>query len=192
MPRPRRYDTDTLLDAAARILAADGPAAVTMSAVGRAAGAPSGSMYHRFPTRAALCGQLWLRTQERFHGGLMAALAETSDPQESCVAAARFTVRWCRDTPIEAQVLLAGPDALARDEWPPATVRWHESMRRELDQALRVLRRPRDGDRVTAAVIDVPYAIVRRHLRSGTAIPDTAEDIVEDCARALVPGGTRH
>jgi AcrR family transcriptional regulator len=189
MPRPRRYDTDALLDAAARILAADGPAAVTMSAVARATGAPSGSMYHRFPTRAALCAQLWLRTQERFHAGLMAALAGATDPQESCVAAARFTVRWCRGAPIMASVLLAGADALNCDEWPPdATVR-HEVMRRDLDEALRLLHR--DVDRVRAAVVDVPYGVVRRHLRSGTAIPTVAEDIVEDCARALVPRGSQ-
>ena len=70
MPRPASFTLDELLDAAAALLAADGPAAVTMSAVARAAGAPSGSMYHRFPTRAALCGELWIRTEERFHAGL--------------------------------------------------------------------------------------------------------------------------
>ena len=57
MPRPAIFTLDELLDAAAALLAADGPSAVTMSAVARAAGAPSGSMYHRFPTRAALCGE---------------------------------------------------------------------------------------------------------------------------------------
>ncbi|MBV9515687.1 MAG: TetR/AcrR family transcriptional regulator, partial [Mycobacteriaceae bacterium] len=125
MPRPQRYHTDVLLDAAAALLASDGPAAVTMSAVARATGAPSGSMYHRFPTRAALCGQLWLRTQERFHTGVMAALAGESDRQNRCVAAARFTVGWCRRSPIDAQVLLVGADALGRAEWPKAAARRH-------------------------------------------------------------------
>src|SRR5690349_15476626 len=92
MPRPQRYDTDGLLDAAAVILASAGPMAVTMSAVARATGAPSGSMYHRFPTRAALCAQLWLRTHERFHKELMEALRGSPDRQDCCVAAARLTV----------------------------------------------------------------------------------------------------
>ena len=186
MPRPRRYETDALLDAAAQILAARGPSAVTMSAVARAMGAPSGSMYHRFATRAALCGQLWVRTQERFHGGLMAAIAESSNPQDACVAAARFTVRWCREEPVSAQVLLVGADALAREDWPADATMRHDAMRRELDEALHALRGRRDGERVAVAVIDVPYAIVGRHLRSGTAIPANAEDIAEVCARALV------
>ncbi|HZA12416.1 helix-turn-helix domain-containing protein [Mycobacterium sp.] len=187
MPRPQRYNTDVLLEAAAEILASDGPAAVTMSAVARAARAPSGSMYHRFPTRAALCARLWLRSQERFHAGLMAALADATDRQDRCVAGARFVVGWCRDEPVQAQVLLVGADALARDEWPPDALRRYDELRRELDQTLRGLRRRADHDRITAAVIDIPYAIVRRHLRSGAPLPAAAEDIVEDCARALVP-----
>ena len=133
MPRPALFTVDELLDAAAALLAADGPAAVTMSAVARAAGAPSGSMYHRFPTRAALCGELWIRTEERFHAGLTAALATSADPQDRCVAAARFTVQWCRDHPVEAQVLLTGADALGAADWPDELT----SRRRRLHRALR-------------------------------------------------------
>jgi hypothetical protein len=105
------------------------------------------------------------------------------------VAGARFTVRWCRDNPTQAQVLLAGADALDRADWAADMTRRHEQMRRELERALRAIRRRGDGDRAVAALVDIPYAIVRRHLRSGTTIPATAEGIVEDCARALVPGG---
>src|SRR6478752_8190994 len=118
MPRPARFTLDELLDAAAALLAADGPSAVAMSAVARTVGAPSGSMYHRFPTRAALCGELWIRTEERFHAGLTAALSASEEPQTRCVAAARFTVQWCREHPSEAQVLLAGAEPLCAADWP--------------------------------------------------------------------------
>jgi hypothetical protein len=40
---------------------------------------------------------------------------------------------------------------------------------------------------VNAALIDIPYAVVRRHLLSGAVIPASADAIVEDCARALIP-----
>jgi AcrR family transcriptional regulator len=189
MPRPQRYDTDVLLDAAAVILASDGPAAVTMSAVARATGAPSGSMYHRFPTRAALCARLWLRTQERFHSGLIAALTSGADRQDCCVAAARFTVEWSRGSPIDAQVLLVGADALGRVDWPLPASRRCEEMRDELANVLRALQPPGDGERVTTAVIDVPHGNLRRHLDAGDGIPTSSEDIVTDCARALVPRG---
>jgi AcrR family transcriptional regulator len=185
MPRPARFTLDELLDAAAALLAADGPAAVTMSAVARAASAPSGSMYHRFPTRAALCGELWIRTEERFHAGMRAALATSQEPQTRCVAAARFTVQWCRDHPVEAQVLLTGADALGEADWPDEMTsrrkRLHSTLRRMLAGM------PSDLDRVNAAVIDIPYAVVRRHLVARRAIPASADVIVEQCARTLIP-----
>jgi AcrR family transcriptional regulator len=185
MPRPARFTLDELLDVAAALLAADGPAAVSMSAVARAANAPSGSMYHRFPTRAALCGELWIRTEERFHAGIRAALATSQEPQTRCVAAARFTVQWCRDHPVEAQVLLTGADALGEADWPVEITsrrkRLHSTLRRMLAGM------PSDLDRVNAAVIDIPYAVVRRHLVARRAIPASADVIVEQCARTLIP-----
>ena len=184
MPRPARYTVDELLDAAAALLAADGPAAVTMSAVARATGAPSGSMYHRFPTRAALCGELWMRTEERFHAGFTSALAASNDPQERCVAGARHTVQWCRDHPVEAQVLLAGADALCVADWPDELSARRKSLRRKLRRLLVDV--PADSDRVTAAVVDIPYAIVRRHLLTRRSIPKGVDAIVEDCARILI------
>jgi AcrR family transcriptional regulator len=185
MPRPARFTLDELLDVAAALLAADGPAAVSMSAVARAANAPSGSMYHRFPTRAALCGELWIRTEERLHAGMRAALATSQEPQTRCVAAARFTVQWCRDHPVEAQVLLTGADALGEADWPDEMTsrrkRLHSTLRRMLAGM------PSDLDRVNAAVIDIPYAVVRRHLVARRAIPASADVIVEQCARTLIP-----
>lgn len=186
MPRPARFSVDELLDAAAVLLADNGPAAVTMSAVARAVGAPSGSMYHRFPSRAALCGELWVRTEERFIAGFTAALSGPDDPQTRCVAAARFTVRWCRQHPSEAQVLLAGADALDAAEWPELLRGRRRRTRRTLLRLLKGLHA--DADRVNAAVIDVPYAVVRRHLMAHRAIPASADAIVADCARALIPG----
>jgi len=185
MPRPALFTVDELLDAAAALLAADGPSAVTMSAVARAAGAPSGSMYHRFPTRAALCGELWLRTEERFHAGFTAALATSEEPQTRCVAAARFTVQWCRDHPVEARVLLTGADALDAADWPDELT----SRRKRLHRALRrmLAGMPADLDRLNAVVIDIPYAVVRRHLIARQAIPASADAIVEQCARTLIP-----
>jgi AcrR family transcriptional regulator len=187
MPRPARYTVDELLDAAATLLADGGPAAVSMSAVARAVGAPSGSMYHRFSTRAALCGELWIRTEQRFHSGVTAALSAPDDPQTRCVAAARFTVRWCREHPNEAQVLLAGADALGAADWPEHLTAARRRLHRRLRQSFAEL--PADADRANAAIIDIPYSVVRRHLLAKRAIPGSADGIVADCARALIPKG---
>jgi AcrR family transcriptional regulator len=185
--RPARYSADELLDAAAALLAGDGPAAVTMSAVARAVGAPSGSVYHRFPTRAALCGELWMRTEERFQGGFADALAAPGDTTARCVAAARFVVQWCRDHPAEAHVLLAGADALDRSAWPETVTARRNRLHRRLNRLLAGL--AADPDRLSAALIDVPYGVVRRHLVAGQRIPKSADSIAEDCAKALISGG---
>ncbi|MEW5811407.1 MAG: TetR/AcrR family transcriptional regulator [Actinomycetota bacterium] len=184
MPRPARYTVDVLLDAAADLLAADGPVAVTMSAVARSTGAPSGSVYHRFPTRAALCGELWLRTEERLQEALLAALSGDDDPTRRCVSGALSVLGWCRAHPVEAQVLLAGPDQLGLGEWPDHLVGRRKRLQRRLKKVFAEI--PEDAARVSAAVIDVPYAIVRRHLRARQSIPVGADAIVTDCARALI------
>jgi AcrR family transcriptional regulator len=186
VPRPARYSVDELLDAAADLLAADGPVAVTMSAVARAVGAPSGSMYHRFPTRAALCGELWTRTEERFQRGFAEALGTSDDATARCVAGARFTVQWCRERPAEAQVLLTGADALCRADWPAPLKARRDRVRNATRRLLAGL--DADADRVHAAVVDVPYAVVRRHLVARQTIPESAEQIVRDCAVALISG----
>jgi AcrR family transcriptional regulator len=187
VPRPARYSVDELLDAAASLLSVDGPAAVAMSAVARKVGAPSGSVYHRFPTRAALCGALWIRSEERFQVGFVEALASPGDTTARCVAAARFVVQWCREHPVEAQVLLAGADALDRAAWPESVAARRGHLHRTMKRRLAGL--DVDPDRLSAALVDVPYAVVRRHLVARQRIPESAEAIVEDCARALIAGG---
>ena len=184
MPRPARYTADSLLDVAAQLLADEGPSAVTMSAVARATGAPSGSVYHRFPTRAALCGELWVRTEERFQDALAGALSVDLGPQQRCVAGALRIVQWCRENPAEAQVLLAGPHELGMADWPDTVLARRKRLQRKLRKAFGDL--PDEDGRVTAAVIDVPGAIVRRHLRARQTIPVSADAIVTDCAKALI------
>jgi hypothetical protein len=43
--------------------------------------------------------------------------------------------------------------------------------------------------RLRAALVDVPYPIVRRHLVAGQTIHESADAVVEDCARALISSG---
>jgi AcrR family transcriptional regulator len=184
MPRPARYTADALLDAAAELLAAQGPAAVSMSAVARATGAPSGSVYHRFPTHAALCGELWLRTEERFLDALLAVLDEPGTPQDRCVAGALCVLAWCRAHPLEAHVLLAGPEQLGSADWPDPLPSRRKRLQRRLRRALADV--PDDAARVQAALLDVPYGLIRKHLRARQSVPAGVDAIVVDCARALI------
>jgi AcrR family transcriptional regulator len=164
-----------------------------MAAVAKAAGAPSGSLYHRFPDRAALLAALWLRTLRGFHDGYLDVLTGDADPRRTARAAARHVVEWSRAHPAEARVLRYGAADFGRDSWPAAA-------RAELDEANERVFTAIGGlaerlgatgaaarERVQVALVDVPYALVQRHLRGGTDIPGHAADTAEECAAALLP-----
>jgi AcrR family transcriptional regulator len=189
MGRPASFDSDQLLDAAAA-LAAVSPERVTMTAVAAAAGAPSGSLYHRFAGRPALLGELWVRTVSRFQAGFLAALA-AADPVAARVNAAVHVIAWSREHPDEARLLLRGAAACGEGEWPPELGAASATLAAELERALDELaartpgRRQRNRELLAFVAIDAPYATVRRHLRAGATIPAGAERLVEQCARTL-------
>ncbi|MEV5970305.1 TetR/AcrR family transcriptional regulator [Streptomyces sp. NPDC051921] len=192
MARPPRFDTDQLLDAAVRLAASGGPAGVTMSAVAQAVGAPSGSMYHRFPGRTALLAEVWLRTVERFQEGYLAVLTGEADPHRAARAASRYVVAWCRENPDEATLLLYGAADFDRAHWSEEHSRRSDTGNNQVLAALLRLgealgaRDEQARDRVALALVDLPLTVVRRHLRAGTALPPHAEDLTEQCTTALL------
>jgi AcrR family transcriptional regulator len=179
MGRPPRHDTDSLLDAAVRLVEAGGPKALTVAAVAREAGGPSGSVYHRFAGRPALTAALWLRTVERFQAGFLAALAAGSP-----VGAARHVVGWCREHPGEARVLRYGAADFDHEHWSEADRAALEALNGRVMAQLRGL--GGDFERVVLALVDLPAAVVRRHLRSGEGIPAGAEDLVAETAALIL------
>ncbi|WP_238010083.1 TetR family transcriptional regulator [Dactylosporangium sp. AC04546] len=220
-----------MLDAAVRLAGEGGPAAVTVAAVARAVGGPSGSVYHRFAGRPALAAALWNRTVARFQEGWLAALA--ADPAERAVpAAAGHVVAWSRAHEAEARVLLYGAADFDEPGWAPedrAELRRLNARigpaLRDLAARLRAARLPAAHEAtaneataneataneatanhattdhatvdevrgaadlvelLTVATIDLPGAVVRRHLRRGQGIPAGAEVMVSRAAASLL------
>lgn len=184
MARPRKYTTDELLDAAAEILAADGPAAVTVAAVGARTGAPNGSIYHRFGSRDQLVAHLWVRTVRRFQAGFLAALTG-DDVDHAAIDAATHVVSWSRAHTREAALLFLyrrsqlaatygdelGAELATLDDAVGRALRDHTRARYGSEDAL---------DRVMFAVVDVPYAACRRALAAGRAPSPGVEALVAD------------
>ena len=194
MGRPRIHDSAQLLDAAAAIAASEGPAGVSMAGVAKATGTPSGSVYHRFPSRAVLLGELWLRTVLKFQEGFLEALGG-EDPVESCVAAGTHVVTWSREHRDGARIFLRGPREFGAAEWPDDLSLRIGGAQQQLDHALATTagRLPWPAaeslERVMLVCVDVPYSQVRRHLGGdGRTIPPTAELLIEECARAVLAG----
>lgn len=191
MGRPPRHDADSLLDAAVALVTESGPGAVTMASVARKAGASSGSVYHRFPDQASLLSALWLRTVTRFQQGFFEVVA-TESPYEAAVASACHVVEWSRQHPDEALVLLVGAKNFGEAEWPKQARDQLADVNREVQRALRGLARrlgrtsKAETRRVVLAVVDLPYAVVRRHLSTGMPIPRSEVDLVADAVSVLL------
>lgn len=105
MPAHAKYTHDEILEAAARITSCDGLGKLTVSEVCRELGAPSGSVYHRFPSRAELVANLWLSVVESFQQSVLPKL-QHNDPRAALADSIAAAFDWVEDNPNQAHVLL--------------------------------------------------------------------------------------
>lgn len=170
MGRKPRYTADDILDAALGLVATGGPSAATAAAIGRTLGAPSGSIYHRFSSRDELMARLWLRSIARYQDGILVALS-LSDPDGALAAAIDHAFDWTKRHRNEALLLLQYDKADLVAHWPGTLAEELTSLNSRVRKALREYTERRYGaitpeliDKMMFAVIDMPYAAVRRHL----------------------------
>lgn len=192
MARPAKHDVSSLLDAAARAYLEHGRA-VTVADVGRAAGAPTGSIYHRFGSREELLARLWLRSVERFHVGFAQACA-LPDAREAVVAAARHIPAYCRAHPVDAyamtlfrqsQLVATGP-ASVREE--AATINdGIGQIAEELGARRYGELTERRRELLRTATRLSPYGLVRPYV--GGDVPGWMEDAAAAAAEAIAALG---
>ena len=182
MAPPRKHDTDTILDAARKLALRDGPRAVSVAAIARESGAPVGTLYHRFSSRDDILAAAWLRALQRFHERWLAA-AEDEDPVEAGAAMAVSVVAFAREHPDDARLLIS----LRRRDLVDAAQQDVDNLNAPVTDAVRHLAHrifrdmgDRAVDRVTRAVVDLPYAAVRR----APDLPDWLEKDTATSARA--------
>ncbi|MCV7217368.1 TetR/AcrR family transcriptional regulator [Mycobacterium crocinum] len=191
MAPPRKHETDAILDAARRLVLAEGPRATSVAAIAKVSGAPVGTLYHRFGNRDGVVTAVWLRALERFQARAMAASG--SDPLEVAVQMAVATVDFARDCAEDARLLLTiRPDDLRDAEPDPEFTTTLAAMNAPLVDRVTELARQlygrgdaRSVDAVTRAVVDLPYAVVRRHARD-EGMPAWVRTDVATSVRALL------
>jgi AcrR family transcriptional regulator len=192
------HTDDAIIDATRDLLVQGGPDAATTAAISAASGAPIGSLYHRFGSRAQLFAEVWLRTAGRFQAGLLAAVDAESGLQRA-LAAADWTVEFAVRHPADARLLLLGrrEELLAGTGVSARTAQSLAVLNKPVADLLRRLAAelfgtatPQRLELLSIAVVDVPYAIVRRHLRRRSS-PHTHRELVATTVRALLegPGG---
>jgi AcrR family transcriptional regulator len=188
---PRKHQTDVILDATRALVLAEGPRAASVGAIAKASGAPAGTLYHRFGNRNGILTAAWLRALERFQARALAATADTV--LESAVATAVAAIDFMRDVPDDARLLVAvRPSDLLDGEPDDDFDQTLDAQNAPLIKRVRMFARELYGssdarcvDAVARAVVDLPYAVVRRHANSDP-IPGWLEDDVAAASRALL------
>jgi AcrR family transcriptional regulator len=192
MGRPAKFNSDDILDATAGLVAEGGLGRATVSNIAKRIGAPSGSIYHRFESRDLVLAQLWVRTAVRAQEGFLEALAD-EDLDAAAHNAALHIPRWSRAHLNEATVmLLYRRDDLA-DRFPDELGDDLEQVRTRIERAMRNFTKRRYGhstksamDVTSFALLDVPYAAVRRYLLAGRPPPPLVDDLVATASACVL------
>ncbi len=198
MPRPSRFTAQSFTDAAIELVAAGGASAATLTAIAKKAGAPTGSIYHRFESRAAILASAWIAAHGEFSRYMRAALSEGSG-----LMAALMVSHWARQNPARARFLLLHDPGSLIGGPPPEEMRLEiERQEHELEAAFTGYIRyelggadeidPETRARAQFLVFDAPIALVSPHLANGNPVPAFIDAAIRELhAGVSVVGGQR-
>jgi AcrR family transcriptional regulator len=187
MVRILRFPDDAFINAAIDLVAEGGPGAATITAIARRVGAPVGSLYHRFDSRAAVLARAW----SRIHGGFVDRLAPPLEAGRGLDAALAIAA-WAREDLRQARFLLLNDADTVLDEVPPAAERQEiVAQEQALDRAfLGGLTTASDGtapDRLARwrfLIFDGPIALLKPPLLAGIVPPAWIDRMIADLHRA--------
>ncbi len=188
MGRAHFNDAD-FLGAARELVIEAGPAAVTVGSVTGRLQAPTGSFYHRFASRDALVGELWLASILAFQEGVYAA-AEVGD----WLGVALHAPAWSRAHLDEACfLLLYNKDDFIRGEWPGSLKERIAGQARGVKSLVKRFAREVLGgagtDQLTRAsfvLLGAPLAAVRPHLKRREPPPPLVDELIRETYRAVI------
>src|ERR1700736_2998310 len=190
MGRPL-YDNAGFLAAARKLACERGPSAVTVDSVTQRLRAPKGSFYHRFASRDALVGELWLKTVLAYQEGFVAAI-EAGDG----LADALHTPVWARLHLDDARLLLLySRHDFVQGEWPAALKRGVRDQAQRFESCLTRFARdafgrtgPAQLRRATFVLAEAPIAAVKSHLERCEPPPALVDDLITRTYHAIVDG----
>ncbi|OLE44493.1 MAG: hypothetical protein AUG14_04520 [Candidatus Rokubacteria bacterium 13_1_20CM_2_68_19] len=193
MPRAAKFDEDQIVAAAGRLIATRGPSGATIGAIARAVRAPTGSIYHRFDSRDVLLAEVWLRAAAAFQDAFFARLAGPV-PWQAGLAAALHMAQRARQHPDEARLLLLHRrDDFVDRGWPPAMRRRAQRLGRQIETELRAFTRrlcgredPRKVRIVAYAVVEAPFAAIRRHVAARESPPPYVDVLIRTTYEAVI------
>ena len=190
MVRLAKYTEDGFLESAIHIAAQCGMDAVSMASIASNAGAPIGSLYHRFNSRNAVLARAWLKVRADFRGAVTAHWS-SGDTWRAVEA----LLDWCRANPDYARFVLQSDDVPDFGDVSVDLRAELEADQAQLDAAFaRCLQTlpPLDNPEhvLRFILIGAPVAIVKPFLAHGLAIPPSINAVLRsshDAIRATLP-----
>lgn len=153
--------------------------------------APKGSFYHRFPSRDALLGELWLKTALAYQEGFVAAIEAGNG-----LAAALHTPAWARLHLDDARLLLLySRHDFVQGDWSAALKRGVRDQAQRLEACLANFARQTFGRagsaqlrRAAFGLLEIPIAAVKPHLERRESPPPLVDELITDTYRAIIRG----
>jgi AcrR family transcriptional regulator len=190
------FSTEAILDAAREVIVTRGARGATVEAIARQAGAPVGSIYHRFSSIDELLARVWLRAVRRNQQRSLEVHLTDENPLQSAQAVALAMYDQCLAEPLDTLLL----DALSRAELLAITAgelrEELESVNTEIEAMMARLARVLLGradraarDLVLLALVDLPHGFAHRQLSSGRAAPARRERLPSTVAAVLESDG---
>lgn len=191
MGRPL-FDNAGFLSAARELAFERGPAAVTVDSLTQRMGAPKGSFYHRFASRDALLGELWLNTVLAYQEGFVAAIKAGDG-----LAAALHTPAWSRSNLEDARLLLLySRHDFVQGDWPASLKQGVQNQAERFQQCLNNFARSAFGKagpaqirRATFVLAEVPVAAVKTHLAQREVPPPIVDELISTTYHAILGCG---
>jgi AcrR family transcriptional regulator len=184
------FDNAGFLAAARAVACERGPSAVTVDSITQRLRAPKGSFYHRFPSRDALLGELWLKTVLAYQEGFVAAI-EAGDG----LAAALHTPAWARLHLEDARLLLLYSRHDFVGDWPATLKRGVRDQAQRFEACLASFARhafgrlgPAQLRRAAFVLVEVPIAAVRPHLEDREPPPALVDELITTTYHAIIQG----
>ncbi|GGE68239.1 TetR/AcrR family transcriptional regulator [Massilia psychrophila] len=190
MVRLAKFTEAQFIDCAIDVAAQCGVQAVSMAAIAQKAGAPIGSVYHRFDSRGTILALAWLRVKADFRQEV-ASRWRRGDSWDGVAG----LLDWCRRKPVYARLLLLGDDASIFDAGlSPATLAALEAEQAALDacfdHCVLGIQGKVGADAVAPMLrfilIDGPVAIVKPYLTNHQPIPACVDAILRASHDAVV------
>lgn len=167
MPARTKYDNKAILSAAVAEITETGFDGASVVGIARRLGAPSGSIYHRYPTKQHLLGAVWVEIFTDYQQALEPILERDAPLTDLATSVVELIFGWVEHDVARANLLMRfRTEDFDEREWPDEVVAGVRACNAAMAAALARLadRHELDHRDLLFALVDIPAAAARRSI----------------------------